>query len=153
MRILIAAALMAGMAAPAWGASCPTPAGWSKPERHLAARTPAMKFALKPGASSQIGLLPQEQVKFVSGRPARRGYAGLAAIDVPKAGTLQVVLGNRTYIDLVRGGKTLDLAGEPGGRGCPGIAKALEFKVQPGRYVIQLSGSPDRSVRFAASLR
>lgn len=153
MRLLIAAMIVAGVSGPAGAQGCPNPQGWAKPERHLAAKTPEMKFGLRPGVSTQIGLLPQSEVKFAAGRVSRKGYAGLAAIDVPRAGTLQLVLDNKTYVDLVRGGKALDLAGEPKGHGCPGIQKALDFKVQPGRYLVQLSGSPDRAVKLATSLR
>lgn len=152
MRLLIAAALLAG-SGPAWAQSCPKPQDWAKPERHLAARAPEMKFGLKPGGTVQIALLPQNDVKFAAGKATRKGYAGLAAIDVPKAGTLQLALDNKTYVDLVRDGKPLALAGEPRMKGCRGVQKTLDFKVAPGRYVVQLSGSPDKSVRIATSLR
>lgn len=152
MRVLIAAILLAG-SGPAWAQSCPKPQDWAKPERHLAARAPEMKFGLKPGGTVQIALLPQNDVKFAAGKATRKGYAGLAAIDVPKAGTLQLALDNKTYVDLVRDGKPLALAGEPRMKGCRGVQKTLDFKVAPGRYVVQLSGSPDKSVRIATSLR
>ena len=152
MRVLIAALVLAG-SSPAWAQSCPKPQDWAKPERHLAARAPEMKFALKPGGTVQIGLLPQGDVKFATGKATRNGYAGLAAIDVPRAGTLQVAVDNKTYVDLVRGTKPLALAGEPKMKGCAGVQKVLEFKVAPGRYLVQLSGSPDKSVKIATSLR
>ena len=152
MRVLIAAVLLAG-AGPVWAQSCPKPQDWAKPERHLAARAPEMKFGLKPGGTVQIGLLPQAEVKFAAGKATRKGYAGLAAIDVPKAGTLQLAVDNKTYVDLVRAGKPLALAGEPKMKGCPGVQKVLDFKVAPGRYLVQLSGSPDKSVKIATSLR
>jgi hypothetical protein len=152
MRLLIAAILLAG-SSPAWAQSCPKPQDWAKPERHLAARAPEMKFGLKPGGTVQIALLPQNEVKFAAGKATRKGYAGLAAIDVPKAGTLQLALDNKTYVDLVRSGKPLALAGEPRMKGCPGVPKTLHFKVAPGRYLVQLSGSPSKSVRIATSLR
>ncbi|HYZ48776.1 MAG TPA: hypothetical protein VE567_07775 [Sphingomonas sp.] len=153
MRNLIAAAFIAGLAGSAWAADCPNPQSWAKPERHVAARSSAMNFALKPGAVSQIALLPRERVTFATGRASRKGYAGLAAIDVAKAGTLHVLVGNRTYVDLVRGGKPIALAAEPAHPGCPGVRKALEFAVQPGRYLVELSGSTERKVMIATSLR
>lgn len=152
MRLLIAAVLLVG-SGPAWAQSCPKPQDWAKPERHIAARAPEMKFGLKPGGTVQIALLPQNDVKFAAGKATRKGYAGLAAIDLPKAGTLQLALDNKTYVDLVRGGKPLALAGEPRMKGCPGVQKTLDFKVAPGRYLIQLSGSPGKSVKIATSLR
>lgn len=150
MRTLIAVAMLAGFAGPAFAEACP--AGWSKPERHLASRTPLMKFALKPGAAVEIGLLPPDQVTLANGQ-ARKGYGGLAAIDVTRAGTLRVILTNKTYVDLVRGGKTVPLAAKSHTQDCPGASKTLEFAVQPGRYLMELSGSPDRSVRMATVLR
>ncbi|MFD1612118.1 hypothetical protein ACFSCW_09930 [Sphingomonas tabacisoli] len=153
MRLLFAAILVAGISSPAWATDCPNPQGWAKPERHLAARSPDMKFGLKPGGTAQIGLLDQNQVKFAVGKATRKGYAGLAALDVAKAGTLEIVLDNKTFVDLVRDGKALDLASEPKGHGCPGVQKALDFKVTPGRYVVQLSGSPDKSVKMGTVLR
>jgi len=152
MRVLIAALMLVG-SGPVWAQSCPKPQDWAKPERHLAARAPEMKFALKPGSTVLIGLLPQGEVKFAAGKASRKGYAGLAAIDVPKAGTLQLAVDNKTYVDLVRGGKPLALAGEPKTRGCAGVQKILGFKVAPGRYLIQLSGSPDKSVKIATGLQ
>jgi hypothetical protein len=153
MRVLIAAAAVLAGASPAWAQNCPKPQDWTKPERHLAARVPEMKFALKPGGTVQIGLLPQEQVRFAAGKPSRKGYAGLAAIDVPRAGILQVAVDNKTYVDVVRAGKPLALVGEPKTKGCTGVQKILEFKVAPGRYLVQLSGSPDKTVRIVTSLR
>ena len=153
MRKLIAAALIAGTTSPAWAADCPAPADWAKPERHLAARAPAMKFALMPGTSYQIALLPPEQVKFAVGSVTRKGFAGLAAVDVVKAGTLRLLVSNRTYVDLVRDGKALDLTGEPAHPDCPGVRKALDFTVKPGRYLIQLSGSQDSTIKLATTLR
>jgi hypothetical protein len=153
MRVLIAAAVLIAGSGPAWAQGCPKPQDWAKPERHLAARVPEMKFALKPGGTVQIGLVPQEQVRFAAGKAPRKGYAGLAAIDVPKAGTLELAVDNKTYVDLVRDGKPLALAGEPKMKGCPGVQKILDFKVAPGRYLVQLSGSPDKSVKIATSLR
>lgn len=153
MRLILVALLAAGAAGPGWAQDCPNPQGWAKAERHLAARTPDMRFALKPGGALRIGLSPPARVKFAAGRPSRRGYAGMAAIDVAKPGTLSLATGNSVYVDLVRNGKALPLAREPKTNGCPGIRKMLDFKVLPGRYLVQLSGSPARSVRIATSLR
>jgi hypothetical protein len=152
MRVLIAAVLLMG-SGPAWAQACPSAQDWAKPERHLAARTAEMKFALKTGGTVQIALLPQAMVRFAAGKATRKGYAGLATIDVPRAGTLEVSLDNKTFIDFVRGGKALDLAAEPREHACPGVQKTLAFKVTPGRYLIQLSGSPDKAVKIATRLR
>lgn len=150
MRFLILAALLAG---PAVAANCPNPASWDKPLRYQAARPPAMKFALKPDTSYELTLSPQDQVKFPVGQVTRKGHAGVAAIDIARAGTLTVMISNRTFLDLARDGAVLNLIAEPGHPDCPGVRKALNFTVTPGRYLIQLSGSEERVTKLTTMLR
>ena len=150
MRLLLLALIFSG---PAAAADCPNPAAWAKPEQHRAARTPDLKFALKPDTSHELTLLPHDQVTFAVGQVTRKGNAGVAAIDVPRAGTLTVMASNRTFIDLIRDGKVLELSGEPAHPDCPGVRKALTFKVMPGRYLLQLSGSEEPVTQIATILR
>lgn len=145
----VLAALGLGLSASAQAASCPDPAAWAKPEHHRAARSAEVQFALKPGAITGIGLLPQDQVMFAAGAVTRTGYAGIAAIDVAEAGTLRLLVSNRTFVDLVRDGRALELAGAPGHADCPGARKTLSFAVTPGRYLVQLSGSAEKDVTIA----
>jgi hypothetical protein len=154
MRTLAVLTLL--VATPAFAQTCPSPVGWSKPTRHLAARAPDMKFALATGTSNQIGLLPANAVKLaVKGeRPLKPGStAGLAALDVTKAGKLDVILSNATYVDLVRDGRTLKSTGHTDLKTCPGLRKAVAFDVVPGRYIVQLTNAPEKSVRMATVLR
>ena len=154
MRVFAAAALM--IAAPAAAQTCPSPAGWAKPERHLAARSSEMRFALKPGGTAQIGLLAAKDVRLATKaerKPRPSSSAGLAAIDVGKPGKLDVILSNATYVDLVRDGKTLRSTGHSDFKKCPGLRKSVSFDVVPGRYIVQLTGAPSRSVKMATVLR
>lgn len=148
--------LAVSMASPAIAQTCPSPAGWANPVRHLAARTPELKFALATGTSNQIGLLQANAVKLaVKGeRPSKAGTtAGLAAIDVAKAGKLDVILSNATYVDLVRDGRILKSTGHSDLKTCPGLRKSVSFDVVPGRYIVQLTNAPEKSVRMATVLR
>ena len=154
MRVFVGLALIA--AAPAAGQTCPSPAGWAKPDRHLAARSPTMRFAHKPGGTAQIGLLAAKDVRLAAKTkrtPKPRTSAGLAAIDVDKTGKLDVILSNATYVDLVRDGKILRSAGHSDFKSCPGLRKSVSFGVVPGRYIVQLTGAPTRSVKMATILR
>ena len=150
---IVAIAATMVLAAPAQAASCPDAGAWTNAERHRAARLPDLRFALKPGTVTGISLLPKDEVRFAVGDVTRTGYAGVAAVDVATAGTLQVLVSNRTFVDLVRDGKALELAGEPGHSDCPGAHKSLTFAVTPGRYLLQLSGSAERDIAIAILTR
>ena len=153
MRVFVGIALIA--AAPAAAQTCPSPAGWAKPDRHLAARSPTMRFALKPGGTAQISLLAAKDVTLAADarKPRPNTSAGLAAIDVGKPGKLDVILSNATYVDLVRDGKALRSSGHSDFKKCPGFRKSVSFDVVPGRYIVQMTGAPTRSVKMATVLR
>jgi hypothetical protein len=154
MRTIAILALL--VATPAFGQSCPSPTGWAKPARHLAARAPVMKFALATGTSNEIGLLSAKSVKLaVKGdrSPKPGSTAGLAALDVAKAGKLDVILSNATYVDLVRDGRILKSTGHTDFKTCPSLRKSVAFDVVPGRYIVQLTNAQDKSVKMATVLR
>ncbi len=137
-------------ATPTLAQNCPRPQGWDKPARHVAARAPNLRFALKPNSSAQLQLHPEPAVvvplkKDRARQP--REYAGLAALDVAKAGKLEVTLSDRAYVDLIRDGRTLNSTAH-GHKGCGGMAKSVGFDVIPGRYLVQIVDSPARSVRI-----
>ena len=149
------ATLTLAAATPAVAQPCPQPVGWAAPERHAAAKAPNFRFALKPDSSHQLQLLPQREVTLstASGRKAApRAFAGLAAIDVTRAGTLDVLLSSRAYVDLVRNGKALPSAAHRQLK-CGGISKLVSFTVTPGRYALQLTDSEARSIRVATLFR
>jgi hypothetical protein len=153
MRTLVLLAVI--MASPAIGQTCPSPAGWAKPVRHLAARTPTLKFALATGTSNEIGLLPARDVQLAvrSGRAAKADTtAGLAALDVQQAGTLDVIVSAPVYVDLVRDGQVLKSTGHADLKTCPGLRKSVSFTVVPARYIVQLSDGRAKSVRLATVL-
>lgn len=154
MRVIAVLPLM--LATPAFAQTCPAPAGWDAPKKHLAARAPEMKFALTTGTSNQIELRAAKDVTFAVAsdrKPGPNTSAGLAGLDVQKAGKLDVILSNRTYVDLVRDGKILKSTGHASLAKCPGFKKLVSFDVQPGRYVVQLNDAPERTVRMATILR
>jgi len=134
---------------------CPAPASWAKPATHTAARSPAMKFALPANGSSTLTLFPTDKVSLpgYTRKPKPFTFAGLAALDVPKAGKLDVVLSDSAWIDLVRGGKAVASSDHAMTTGCPGMRKRVTFDVSPGRYVVQISEAGAASIRMGTILR
>ncbi len=136
-------------ASPALAQPCAAPAGWAKPARHVAARTPNLRFGLKPNGSAQLQLHaePAVAVPIKKERAKQpREFAGLAALDVTKAGKLDVSLSDRAYVDLIRDGRALPSSRHGHGK-CPGVAKTVTFDVKPGRYLVQIADAQVRSVR------
>jgi hypothetical protein len=151
IRSLALASFAFVVSAPAVAQNCPQPVGWAAPERHAAAKVPNFRFALKTDSSHQLQLVPQSEVKLAAAnaRKAERGkFGGLAALDVARAGTLDVLLSARAYVDLVRNGKALSSVSHAQLK-CGGIFKRVSFTVTPGRYTVQLTESEERSIRFA----
>lgn len=167
MRAVLTAVLILALAGPATaqrrperaernGArECPRPAGWDKPERHVAAIRPRFQFGLKPDTSHQLQLHVQRSV-ILATRDGKKGwmdrFAGLAALDVPKAGKLQVALGSRAYVDVVEDGRTLRSIATQRAN-CGGVFKAVTFDVKPGRHIVQITGSQANTIRLGTSLR
>ena len=135
--------------------ACPAKTIWDKPVRHLAARAPEMRFALKTGIATDLTLLPANKVKLAisSDRVKPGTSSGLAAIDVERAGKLDVALSTATYVDLIRDGKALKSVSFGNPRNCDGVHKSVTFDVKPGRYVVQLTNAPEAKVRLATVLR
>jgi hypothetical protein len=79
--------------------------------------------------------------------------AGLAALDVAKPGKLDVILSNATYVDVVRDGRVLKSIGHTDLKTCTGFRKSVSFDVVPGRYIVQLTDAPARTVKMATVLR
>jgi hypothetical protein len=155
MMKMIYLALALTISAPAAAQVCAIPAGWDKPVPHLAARKMPMAFALKVGLATRLILLPASEVTLVASsdhKPKPDTTSGLAALDVPRAGKLDIALSTATYVDLVRDGKVLPSVGHRHADACTGIRKIVTFDVQPGRYVVELSDAPDATLVMQATL-
>lgn len=155
MRASIAACLLIVWSGQAAAQTCPEPTGWAVPSRHVAGKNTRLRFALEPNSSAQLELHVQRSVQLATkeGKPGwMNRFAGLAAVDVTESGKLDVLLSQRAYVDLVRDGRTLQST-EHRRANCRGIYKVVTFDVEPGRYVVQLTGSQARSIRMATVQR
>lgn len=96
------------------------------------------------GRGVDLRLSPADGVATAvpAARPAEGGdTAGLALFQVTRGGTYRVALGGAAWIDVVRAGRTLPSVAHGHGPICTGIRKIVDFRLTPGRYVLQLSGS------------
>jgi hypothetical protein len=64
------------------------------------------------------------------------------AIQVTRPGTYRVALGQKAWIDVVRGRAGVASSAHAMGPRCTGVAKLVDFPLRPGRYVMQLTGAP-----------
>jgi len=121
----------------AWGAPSPTAL--------TMARAPVSVPALVPGVAVELVLGGEAGMRFASapGKPGNASsFAGLVALDVTKAGVWRVALGKAAWVDVVRDGVSVASTGHGHGPACTGIRKIVDFPLEPGRYVIQLSAAP-----------
>jgi hypothetical protein len=61
---------------------------------------------------------------------------------VTRPGTYRVALGQKAWIDVVRGRAGVASSAHAMGPRCTGVAKLVDFPLRPGRYVMQLTGAP-----------
>lgn len=127
----------APLAAPWTGWTTATPlTGAGKPADLAAA-------ALAPGHRADITLLPANGITFAVplARPIATGSTGgMLALTIAKAGSYRLSLGAAMWADMVGpDGKSVASTAHGHGPDCSGIRKYVDFPLQPGRYVLQLS--------------
>ena len=107
-------------------------------------------------ARTALGLHRFESLRFEIAperKPDPFKYGGMVPIEVKTPGRLVVALGAGAWIDLVRDGKFLKSAAHGHGPDCSGIRKMVEYDVEPGRYLLQISSAPTASIDAMAILR
>lgn len=126
----------------------PELAGWSSsaPATAAASDSAAARASLSVGQAAQLRLMPTTAVRYAlppekPGTPTSHG--GLASFAVAKPGTYRVALGAGAWIDVVRDGKALASVAHGHGPTCSGVRKMVDFKLMPGRYLLQVAGNAD----------
>jgi hypothetical protein len=95
----------------------------------------AINARLRP-ASTVAFVMPPEKATD----PA--DSAGLFQFDIAATGVYRVALGAAAWIDMVKDGKAVESIAHSPGPACSGIRKLVDFQLEPGRYVLQLSDNP-----------
>ena len=109
------------------------------------------KAVLLPGVGVDAALSQTSAVRYVV-RPEKPGgsvsYGGMFAFDIAKAGTYRIALGSGAWIDVLKDGVAVISVAHGHGPDCTGIRKMVDFKLEPGRYTLQLAanGSPSLPV-------
>lgn len=99
--------------------------------------------ALTPGHRADVALMPAGSVAFPTAlsRPVAAGSTGgMVTISIAVPGKYRLALGAAIWADMIGpDGKPVAPAGHGHGPDCSGIHKYVDFPLQPGRYVLQLS--------------
>jgi hypothetical protein len=106
---------------------------------------------IAPGKNIMLTLQPADGVTFpmpLERKPIPGTFGGVYHVTVAAAGTYRVVLQNGAWIDLVRDGKSLTSVGHMEGTPCSGIRKIVDFDLQPGIYIVQLSNAKTAQMRI-----
>ncbi|WP_257549525.1 homogentisate 1,2-dioxygenase [Sphingopyxis sp. DBS4] len=107
-------------------------------------------------ARTRLELHRFESLRYASPperKPDPFKYGGMVPIEIKTPGRLVVALGAGAWIDLVRDGAFVKSVAHGHGPDCSGIRKMVEFDVEPGRYLLQISSAPAASIDAMAILR
>lgn len=103
---------------------------------------------LKVAKASYVGLISTPKMKYVL-RPMNEGgtvsYGGMFEVQINESGTYRVVLGNASWIDVTKDGKPAQSIAHSEGPKNSGIRKMVDYKLESGMYVLQLSAGADSS--------
>jgi hypothetical protein len=134
----------------------PALSGWSsKQDLAAAAKEDGLSSAaLTVNHAASVTLLPTRDVSFIT-QPDKPGgsvaHGGLLGVTIASAGTYQINLSSGSWIDLVRDGKSVLSTAHAPGPACTGIRKTVQFPLQPGRYVLQISANADPTIAVMVS--
>lgn len=117
---------------------------WSMRSPLTAGNAPRNAPVLVVGRAADLRLasMGEVQPRITPGRvPAPGSYAGLVMFQIARPGTYRVALGQKAWVDVVRGRAGMASSAHAMGPRCTGIAKLVDFPLRPGRYVLQLTGA------------
>ncbi|MGK6324222.1 hypothetical protein ACMGDM_14225 [Sphingomonas sp. DT-51] len=124
--------------------------GWSHRAALAAGTSTRSAPVIVIGRGADLRLAPAERVTPAVASPKtpdEGDTAGLALFQVSRPGTYRVALGDAAWIDVVQAGRALAASAHGHGPSCSGIRKMVDFQLEPGRYVLQLSGTKASSLQ------
>src|ERR1700743_2685124 len=133
-----------------------TLSGWTAKKDVTAADKAAglMQASLTVDHGANVTLHPTGEVAYVT-QPEKPGgkvaHGGLLAVSIAQAGTYQVNLSSGAWIDLLKDGAAVMSAAHAPGPACTGIGKTVQFPLQPGNYVLQISANADPAIQVMVS--
>jgi hypothetical protein len=139
---------------PAGGAALPAAyAAWTSPHTLPSASGPGGTSAagFATGDAVDVQLHPDGKVTYLTlpkGAGEAASFGGLASFEVTQAGFYRVALGDFAWVDLDRGGKPLAPAAFGHGPECTAVKKVVDYELEPGHYVIEISGEKMPGLRL-----
>ncbi|WP_439534246.1 hypothetical protein [Polymorphobacter sp.] len=131
-------------------------AAWARPPIPIAASAKTTNApSLTPGTPARLTLHPSAGVTLAQPagkvRTPANVHAGLIRVRIPAAGTWRVSASQPLWIDVLSGSTALP-SGKFGALApCTTIHKVVEFDLNPGDHLIQLSGNPGPDVELMVS--
>lgn len=107
------------------------------------------KARLVPGQAATVTLHHTPDVTYVA-QPAKPGgsvsYGGLLDLNIKKAGTYRIGLSAGAWLDVVKNKKLLLSTAHGHGPDCSTLRKIVDFPLQAGHYVVQVSANADPAI-------
>lgn len=157
----LAACLLASLSTPTFAQMPATPAcaspaaatgnyaSWNQPQALIAGRGAAAPAMLTLGDAAKVALSATPDVHYAQ-RPEKPGgsvsYGGLLALVIAKAGTYRIALGSAAWLDVIGKDGPLRSIAHGHGPDCTDIRKMVDFTMEPGRYLVQISANGAPSV-------
>lgn len=104
---------------------------------------------LTPGQAMLVALHPAKEVNYPTApeKPSdAAAQGGLVAVTIPEAGTWHIGLSSGAWIDVLQNGMAVASIAHDHASSCSGLRKVVDFRLTPGRAVIQISTSIDPSL-------
>lgn len=131
----------------------PALAGWNASAKAVTAvgkPGQAGKAVIASGEAVAVTLLRTPSVRFAVA-PSKPGgsvsFGGMLAFDVAEEGTYRVAQDARSWVDVIEGGKVAESVAHGHGPECSGIAKMVDFKLSPGRHILQVSANGAQTLK------
>jgi hypothetical protein len=143
------AVLLLGLAAPAAGQFPTPPLCTNAPVPGFVPGQARLSQVLTVGRAVELALKPADDVAFplALARPAQAGtQGGVFPLEIKAAGTFRLLLSGKAWVDLVRDGAAVVSTEHSHGAPCSGVAKIVAFKLEPGRYQLQVSEAETRTI-------
>lgn len=108
------------------------------------------------GKPAQLRLAPATSVNFSPplNRPAAPGsYGGVFPLRIRRAGTYAIALSAGAWIEVTDGKALVASTRHDHGPACSGIAKIVEFRLEPNDYLIQLSNAKAPGLKAMVAAR
>lgn len=114
------------------------------------------KAALTPGKAVSANLAQTPDVHFVT-QPEKPGgtvsHGGMFELRIDKPGTYVIGLGSGAWIDVLKDGKAQMSSAHSRGPDCSTLRKMVDFPLEPGRYVLQISANADAKLPILLARR